>query len=502
MICKHFGGADASFDHALDSPFPSPPLHSRQHSPLLACCLSSIDRNCEDYSYPRSANDPTPAAILRAPSHEKTPAPASCNRLAMGPARVTKLRSNLRCFGKVSKTASNAAAAYVKSTSKTPSRVIELPLVEIENEEKLRPTTTGKRKRDTEDNGKNDRTEEGATVDLQSSKKSKTTSKLPECLQELTELHKHFLTAFSIHCAHNGTATPADMGAIQQSVTRLWKKRVVTTQDLQRMLAIYEIEDAETGTQSEVKHNKCPFKLVILGVGSNACNTVEYIKTCYLDEHQETCLYENAIRRFSSTDTTSASIPLLAFTRGTQTQRRQQKATALREHILNKAPPQAQPRPQPQEADMSSLTIKDATTPVTTPSALKSRTLSLFDRVKAKQTLLASTSTPTAQQVLRKHAIGRIAEVVEILRMRQQQSSVGRSGGRVSFSSKQVVEVIKQSMSVPVGDEEVRACLEMLSRDVPGRWLTEWRVGDVKGVVLEGVGSSGVEVKKLLESGE
>ena len=30
--------------------------------------------------------------------------------------------------------------------------------------------------------------------------------------------------------------------------------------------------------------------------------------------------------------------------------------------------------------------------------------------------------------------------------------------------------------------------------------VTEWRVGDVKGVVLEGMGSSGVEIRKMLES--
>ena len=413
----------------------------------------------------------------------------------MALSRVIKRQSKVCAFGKVSKTASKAAAAYVKSTQQTVGKVTELPLVELENQEKFRPTTAGKRKRDTEDDGKSDDNEEGATFDLPLSKKPKTTPNSPDILQDLTELHKHFLTAFSIHCAHNGHATPAEMGAIQQSVTRLWKKRVVTTEDLQRMLAVYEIEATETITQREVNHNKAPFKLVILGVGSNACSTVQYAVTTQLDEKQEIHVYGDAIRRLSSTHTTAASIPLLAFARGTQTQRRQQKATALREHILNKT---AAHLPS-QEPDVSSLNIQDET-PLPTPSALKARTLSLFDRVKAKQTLLASTSTPTAQQVLRRHAIGRIAEVVEILRMRQQQSSAGRNGGRVSFSSKQVMEIIKQSMSVPIGDEEVRACLEMLNRDVPGGWVTEWRVGDVKGVVLEGMGSSGVEIRKLLES--
>ena len=121
------------------------------------------------------------------------------------------------------------------------------------------------------------------------------------------------------------------------------------------MLAVYEIEATETITQREVNHNKAPFKLVILGVGSNACSTVQYAVTTQLDEKQEIHVYGDAIRRLSSTHTTAASIPLLAFARGTQTQRRQQKATALREHILNKT---AAHLPS-QEPDVSSLNIQD-----------------------------------------------------------------------------------------------------------------------------------------------
>ena len=387
----------------------------------------------------------------------------------MAPSRVIKRQSNLRFFGKVSKTASNAAAVYVKSTQKTIGKVIDLPLVEIENEEKLRPTIVGKRKRDTDDDGKNGPGEEGAINNLPSTKKSRLTSKVHDSLDDLAEIHKHFLTAFSIHCAHNGTSTPAELGAIQQSVTRLWKKRMVTTEDLQRMLAVYEIEATETVTQREVNHNKAPFKLVILGVGSNACNTVQYAVSTQLDEKQEV----HVLWRCHSTPQLNTyhdlpSIPLLSFH-----PRDPNTTTPTQSHSPSRAhPEQDLPLNVPsQEPDVSCLTITRRTAiPVPTPSALKARTLSLFDRVKAKQTLLASTSTPTVQQVLRKHAIGRIAEVVEILRMRQQQSSAGRNGGRVSFSSKQIMEIIKQSMSVPIGDEEVRACLDMLSRDVPGGW--------------------------------
>ena len=110
----------------------------------------------------------------------------------MALSRVIKRQSKVCAFGKVSKTASKAAAAYVKSTQQTVGKVTELPLVELENQEKFRPTTAGKRKRDTEDDGKSDDNEEGATFDLPLSKKPKTTPNSPDILQDLTELHKHF----------------------------------------------------------------------------------------------------------------------------------------------------------------------------------------------------------------------------------------------------------------------------------------------------------------------
>ena len=137
--------------------------------------------------------------------------------------------------------------------------------------------------------------------------------------------------------------------------------------------------------------------------------------------------------------------------------------------------------------------------------------MSLLDRVRAKG--LAASSAPDSLAVLRRRAIGRISEVVEILRMKQHQklgssfhssihSSPSKVRGRVSFSLNQLVNEIKGSLPVPMGDTEIRKCFEILAKDVPGMWLSIHTVGILQSVVLNGQGLSGMEVKKILDEDE
>jgi hypothetical protein len=142
---------------------------------------------------------------------------------------------------------------------------------------------------------------------------------------------------------------------------------------------------------------------------------------------------------------------------------------------------------------------------------LKSRTLSLFERVKAKQLANAAKGAVTPQSILRQHAVGRISEVVEILRMKQQQKQSTRSQSandessskvkvnKVAFGFAQIVQEIKNSVSIPIQDDEAKMCLELLSKDVEGSWCTMFELGSVKSLVLHGTARSGLEIQKELE---
>ena len=65
---------------------------------------------------------------------------------------------------------------------------------------------------------------------------------LPDELQDLVNLHSSFLTALSLHYAHNGSMTPADLRILGPGIERAWRKRRVTAHDLRRILAIERSE--------------------------------------------------------------------------------------------------------------------------------------------------------------------------------------------------------------------------------------------------------------------
>ncbi|KIV96937.1 hypothetical protein PV10_00750 [Exophiala mesophila] len=342
-----------------------------------------------------------------------------------------------------------------------------------------------------------------------------------ESLTSLAALHKSFLRAFTIHIAHNGTSAPADLSTLLGSVTRLWKRYAVTTEDIQRMLALYELSDRQSTTPRTFKHKSGPFKLIRTGLGDTVRHTLEFVGKEYSNIAGRPSFDENELQREyeSVTGTLWAALcdqdqswvhqdvlnfPRLAFEVGSQTQIRKDKTSAIRLELLGSSA-------NGERRNIAELPKKTGATSEQekTPQALKARTMSLFDRVRAKQIANSGTATPSSEAILRQHAIGRIDQVVEIIRMKQQQklatsfvsslhSSPGKVRGKVSFSMNQLVYDIKSSLSVPICEDEIRLCINILSKDVPGFWLTTFNMGSVQTVVLNGPGLSGIEVQKIL----
>ena len=61
---------------------------------------------------------------------------------------------------------------------------------------------------------------------------------LPEPLQDLIRLYSSFLTALSLHFAHFGCLTPADLRQCTPSIERTWGKRSVELEDIKRLLGV------------------------------------------------------------------------------------------------------------------------------------------------------------------------------------------------------------------------------------------------------------------------
>lgn len=345
---------------------------------------------------------------------------------------------------------------------------------------------------------------------------------LPQVLQDFVSLHAAFLKAFTLHIGHNGQSAPANLDSLLNSVTRIWKKHTVIPEDIQRILAIYELDVSTHFSGRLLKHQEGPFKLTMTGSGSIGCN-VEYVgwgsrrtTNCQWNEYNLQKLYEGEIEStwisYRSIPTCwlfgdIRSFPKLEFAVGVQTQARQARAETARREILGLST-QAQNRPGAQFGTQSSNKPENAG--AHTSEVVKSRTMSLLDRVRAKASATPS-SSQSSEASVRRYAIGRISEVVDILRMKQQQkmsssfnssvhSSPSKVRCKVSFSMTQLINDIKGSLAVPLGDAEIRMCVKILQDEIPGFWLSTYTVGTVESVILNGTGLSGVEVKRILEA--
>ena len=336
-------------------------------------------------------------------------------------------------------------------------------------------------------------------------------------------MHKALVRAFSFHRAHNGPTVPAELNELMQSITRLYKQRSVEKEDVQRMLAIYEVEDRSAiPAKASLVRTQSPFKLVTSGVGSNRRNFVEYIGTDSEGDIKSwnenrlqdgykfwiDCAYLHGKRdKLSFIHGPVTDYPLLAFVIGSQTAARQQKATELRKHVLGK------PAARETSPELSGLTLTDPDSPPQATKAIKARTISLFERVKAKQATNAASPAPTSADVLRRHAIARVDEVIEILKMKQRQklnfmiepanySSCETPLRRVSFTMTELIKIVKGSMTSPMSSEELKTCITILAREAPGFWIRRLDMDGVLCIVLQGNGPAGHEVQKMIKAKE
>lgn len=286
------------------------------------------------------------------------------------------------------------------------------------------------------------------------------------------------------------------------------------------MLAVYELDASSAVVSGQlVRHQDSPFRLNLNG--SDVLRySVEYVqRNQEYDERKLQQSYEVEIEAVAISHRPTLngllpkdghSLPRLEFSVGLQTQARKAKASAARREILGLSA-QAQNRPGSQFSSQPSSSAGG--NDVQTPQVVKDRTLSLLDRVRAKALASASTASPSPETMLRRRAVGRIGEIVDILRLKQQQklgssfdssvhSSPGKVRGKVSFSLKQLVGDIKGSVAIPMADAEVRKCFEVLAQELPGMWLSIHTVGILQSIVLNGPGPSGAEVKRILEEKE
>ncbi len=328
---------------------------------------------------------------------------------------------------------------------------------------------------------------------------------LPDELQDLIDLHSSFLTALSLHFAHNGPTIPAELRSLTPGIERVWKRRRVSTDDIQRLLAIEQgkcvKEKGISGALhlSDYGHGKICIELADLSqfrsaqrqpINENQLNAsfiqnLEQQWSSYRTTHQQDTTPSNFISslpRIGIPPCASLSkiAPLLS-----KGQRRLEdlKAGAIK----------AQQNPQ------KSRTANTTSTSQQREQKTTARSTDLFSRLKAKQLHQSTLPLPPCSDTLaKKSALQRLPEIAPVLESLAVSSKkhcnddAGAETARsrvthVSFTMPTLVQHLQMSLRNPIGKEEAVRCVRLLGEVTP-EWVGVREVGKLTGVTVRGSG--------------
>ena len=336
---------------------------------------------------------------------------------------------------------------------------------------------------------------------------------LPNELQELIDLHSCFLTALSLHFAHNGILTPADLRTLCPSIARTWRKRSVDVRDLQRLLLIQQSALEDNGP-------KPPPKIMLTDFGHRricielADVTGPRLHKRPIDEEASNAQFRLAVlkqwaafQNASSTTSTQDFIdnlplypikpdpsltklaPLLSKGQGRLTDL---KAGAIQaqERALMIASGNVQSQKEIAKRD---------------PFA---RSADLKSRIFAKQLHRLALPAPLSkEQLVRQAALQRVFEIAPVLESLALSAQGHRNDDaeadpwaqvakHVSFTMPTLVQNIQMSLRNPIASEDAAGCVKVMGEILP-EWISVREVRGMIGVTIKGkaVGKPGMERK-------
>ena len=321
---------------------------------------------------------------------------------------------------------------------------------------------------------------------------------LPEELQDLIRLHSSFLTALSLHYAHNGRFTPTELRLLQPSIERAWGKRRICIEDVQLILGILGTEKLPIKARSPI----------VLSDYGNGKICVELIESSPQDGmHRQPIETEKLKARFEANmrrlwedrepcsdipsflsyltpcpisvcSSLSQISPLLA-----KGQRRLEdlKAGAIKAQVT---------------ANSNKSSLLNSPTRL---KAVSNRSSSLLSRIQAKE-LYQSTlpGTPSPEAIARRNALQRLEEVMPVLDIltssgtRSVHTDTTHTETNIrnqvfSFTMPTIVQHLQMSLRNPISKDEAMKCIGMLADEIAPAWIGLKKIGKLNGVTIRRV---------------
>lgn len=305
------------------------------------------------------------------------------------------------------------------------------------------------------------------------------------CLNEFLDLHSAFVQALSIHAAHNGPTTPADLREFLPSVTRIWKKRKVQAKDMQRLVWVWD---------QGSKARDVTYRLANYGLGKVCLERtvrVEEPHPVLQDTFEQAfdllwAQTEESLRDADEEDRPSLFLETLglasiheSLTPFTAFQKGQQRLQDLRGGVIRM-------KTEKMRSEMERGDSKPA-------AATNSRRQSLLDRIKNKELRQSKLPPPPSKkELVRRSAADRVEEVAGILALLRPAGYVGTgikamlANQRKPYKLETIVQHIRDSVRSPIPSDEVEACIEILAAPhVAGHWINIVTINEMRSVVLK-----------------
>jgi len=296
-------------------------------------------------------------------------------------------------------------------------------------------------------------------------------SNLPTELLDLINLHAAFLTALSIHYAHNGTHSPADLRNLCPDVARAWGKRRVTLEDIRRTIGVLNTSIPDENDSrisrlslSDYGHGKICIEIRMLAKGGRIARPV--------NEDLLNEIFERGVSR--AWEERDAETGIKEFIEGLPLE-----AITTCSSLIKMSPLLAKGQRRLEDLK-TGITVKEA---VKVKVEVAGPKLTLLERLRAKQMQNANMpSPPSKAETARKAALGRIDEVVAILVILSTSTSIGQS--RISFTLPTIIGKLRDSFKTPMSKEEADTCIRLLASEIAPEWVKLVKMGKVEALVV------------------
>ncbi|KAM3556680.1 hypothetical protein ARSEF4850_005418 [Beauveria asiatica] len=303
----------------------------------------------------------------------------------------------------------------------------------------------------------------------------------PPHLAELVRLHRAFIKTVVMQMAHTRSNVPLDIRELAPNISRSWRKRRVTVEDVRRCVAI-ESSTQQGGIQS-------PFIVADYGKGKvcvelragchgGALNQTQLCKQ-FEDNLRNMCM-EKATDRMTDVDVTLEGLSLAELPQADLTDMNTGAKTAALLVKGHKALLELKGGIAAKQHEKE-MKQQAAATPLLNTDGTK---MSLLDRIRHKQLAAANAPLPpTGPELQRRGALNRVVDVASTISMLSLSNPA--SLPRQAFTMVAIVEKLRDSLRVPTSREEGIECIRLIAKDIAPEWLRIVTIGGRENVVIQ-----------------